>query len=429
MDSIRKDFLLYQNDSISLFASKRLNSFEKLKLITVNEANMFMKVLREEKLSIDEEKDYLRWIKTEPSLFYNKSENKNQSSKNIAQKLKAEATAYKKVKKDSDVIEYHKSEIQDALVQFDYNETTLSHMFRNKNEALANRSYGEALCDKILESLTINDSLNILEIGCGTGLLAFNFLNRLKEKHPSVYNKSHYTLFDLSPALAKKQKEVCSDHLDMISFISGNIEEYDFESQYDLILSNEVIADLNVSVGDKKTLKKSSAELLVEKYSLNIDNFPNKYILNTEAIKLIPKIKNLLNDKGIAFLSEYGSLDEMPKVVELPGHNEYSINFGHLAKVWSGDESEYSYGTVGDYLDFNPSYKVLDESVRELLIDHLLPFLGIKEMPRESYDLSLMKLVVGKKLQDFIYLPFSEIKEKRGTLNPYEFKYLLLKNK
>lgn len=424
MHKLKNDFIIYKQESSYIFASKNLNSFERLRLISEEEKEAFLKSISNLSLNTDELEILEKWNSQHPHLFIAPKKSAAQTAK----ELRTKAQAYKAVKDKEEVITYHKKKIVSADIQFDYNETTLSHMFRNKSEALASRSYGEALCDQLIKSFQgLERPLEIIEIGCGTGLLALNFLNRLKEKYNSIYQSVSYSLFDLSPSLAEKQKKVCSSHIDKVNFISGNIEEYNFSNSYDLVISNEVIADLNVGVGARADLASSEAGFLVNEYQLEIGDFPQNFILNTEAIKLIPKIDKLLNPSGMAFLSEYGSLDEMPIPVVLPGHNEYSINFGHLMKVWEFLGNKGDYGTVGDLLDFKSDYEVLDESVRETLIDHLLPFLGVEKTSRQSYDKQLFIDHLKAKFDNFIHLPFSAIKESKGTLSPYSFKYILLK--
>ena len=61
------------------------------------------------------------------------------------------------------------------------------------------------------------------------------------------------------------------------------------DNKFDLVLSNEVIADLNVSVAEKEKLKTekglNEAEKLIKTYDLDIKNFPPKFILTTPPCK------------------------------------------------------------------------------------------------------------------------------------------------
>jgi SAM-dependent methyltransferase len=425
MYKLKSDLILYR-DKISLLASNNLNSFEKLRMISDSEVEIFLSLLEGKTLSESEESLVNDWYIKEPGLFI-KEVSEKQKLQNLVKSMKKEALAYQKVKKRDDVISYHQNDIKYTEILFNYNETTLSQMFRDQSAAFNELSFGEALCDKLINFDGSVKSLNILEVGCGTGLVAFNFLNRIKDRSSDIYEKLNYTMFDLSPTMMETQKKQCSVHLDRLQFLSGNIEEHCFSESYDLIIMNEVIADLNVDVGSKAESIPSEAESLVEKYDLDISKFPNKYILNTEAIKLVSRLHRFLKDDGVAFLSEYGSLDEVPIPVELPGHNEYSINFGHLARVWSQKNLKSEYGSVGDLLEFDKDYRVLDEKVRELLVDYLLPFLGVKSIPRRSYSHELLRESIPIEFDNFLYVPFSKLSSKQGTLSPFLFKYILLR--
>jgi SAM-dependent methyltransferase len=425
MYELKPDLILYK-DKISLIASNNLNSFEKLRMVNDTVIDLFDKILKGNPLTDSEKEVAKEWHRNEPRLFISKIDEKQKTLK-IIKSLKKENLAYQKVKNKDAVLSYHQNEINNTEIQFDFNETTLSHMFRDKSKALSNNSYGESLCEVLINFKKTTKELRILEVGCGTGFVALNILNRIQEHSDELYQNVNYTMFDLSPTMAETQKEQCSMHLDRLSFLSGNIEEYDFTQQYDLIILNEVIADLNVDVGCKENSLRSEAELLVEKFDLEISHFPKKYILNTEAIKLVEKLKAVLAKEGTAFISEYGSLDEVPKPVELPGHNEYSINFGHLTKVWSESSFAFEFGRVGDLLCFDPNYEVLDENVRELLVDYVLPFLGVKTVPRKSYDKDLLRDVNPDFFEKMIHIPFSKLNTGRGTLSPYAFKYILLR--
>ena len=52
-------------------------------------------------------------------------------------------------KRPATLAEYHVAGITDAHQQFDYRETTLSHLLRIPHPALAGRTYGQALVDAL----------------------------------------------------------------------------------------------------------------------------------------------------------------------------------------------------------------------------------------------------------------------------------------
>ena len=425
---LKESILFYVEEDKYILINGYLDEGQNIIPISSEEYFALMATTEKKELNESEQKIIQSWLAKYPAMFYQDylAEKKQFNTLKAMKRLKRLATAYKDVKEDHEVVEYHQTGITDAMEQFDHNETTVSHMFRDKNRALKNRSYGEALCDKIISEIKVGSNLNSIEIGCGTGILANNVLNRLKEKYPEIYAKLNYTMFDLSPALQSAQKIECNGHLDKINFISGNIETYDFkDNKFDLVLSNEVIADLNVSVAEKEKLKTekglNEAEKLIKTYDLDIKNFPPKFILSTEAIKLIPKLKKILKSDGVAILTEYGSLDEPASTVKLHGHNEYTINFTHLKTVAEFEQMKATVETLGDYLDFDTEVKVLDHRVRVVLQAYLIPFLEMEQLPRRNYDEDLIKKHFGKKYENIKHLTYRKLGDKNSILNPFRF--------
>ncbi|CAI5976861.1 unnamed protein product, partial [Closterium sp. NIES-64] len=67
--------------------------------------------------------------------------------------------------------------------------------------------YGYAVADFILSSHSPTKPLKMYEVGGGGGTLARNILDRLKAKAPAVYRHCRYTSVEISPALARRQRE------------------------------------------------------------------------------------------------------------------------------------------------------------------------------------------------------------------------------
>jgi len=423
---LRSSVILMKDKDLHLLGDSNLHSFEKMRLISESEFKVLISIDKEVELHRDDQiNDIIRkWI-AEGVII--EETDKYLASQKIKQ-LKKVMTAFKKVKPDNAVIDYHKETISNAGVQFDFNETTLSHLYRNKNKALNNLSYGEALCDKLIGAKESWDSLKILEIGCGTGLLAKNFLNRLKTDHRNCYEQVEYNLFDLSPALQEAQKVSTEGHANKVKLITGNIENYDFEEKFDLIICNEVIADLNVRVCDKDlSLCDDQVNALFNKYDFEIKDFSSKFLLNYQAIKAMEKITELLKVEGIGFISEYGSWNEVPQVVELPGHNEYSINFSHLSLVCEQARLLTNFVSMDDFLNFDKSLSLLDDSARETFSDYFLPFLGHGRLDRIPCEKKAIESLLGDKFRCFEKLSFNSLEAGKSTLDPKKFKALILK--
>jgi 2-polyprenyl-3-methyl-5-hydroxy-6-metoxy-1,4-benzoquinol methylase len=330
----------------------------------------------------------------------------------------------------ADNVRYHMQVISNAVDHFELIETTVSHVFRKRHKALGNRNYGEAFCDKLIDLGALRFGCKILEIGCGTGLFALSLLSRLKERHPSIYNSIHYTFFDLSPALQSLQIDVCQEHASRTSFVCGNIEEHDFDgARFDLIIANEMIADLTVGVAERKHLANGAFMCEAEEHVLNykLDYSPGlpSFVVNCGAIKLLQMLPGWLSSGGIAVFTEYGSVDFFPKVVELAGHWEHSIHFGHLVRVAQQLSLNPKLEILGDFLGFDPDYEIIAGTSFCRLSYYLLPFLGKEPLPAMAYDREALHECLGAEMDNIGNLQFRPLRED-AFMSPFAFYTLVL---
>lgn len=320
--------------------------------------------------------------------------------------------------------EYHEKGMDEAFHQFDHVEITSSHLLREPNEILQGLTYAQTLANWMRQH--IKTGAKILEIGGGTGVIANQLLTALKDL------KVDYTLMDLSPQMQHSQKKQCSAH-DNIQFISGNILNHDFsDSQFDFILCNEMIADLPVEVADKKNIRTKQAQTQAEEYILKHklawEDAPPKFCINTGAIDFLSVIKNLLANNARALITEYGS-HQYPGALNLKGHREHSIHFGHLLTVAKNLDLSSKYVTVGELFNISPKTKVLSLKSTKVLTDVLAPLFGIK-MPLLFYTETELKKLWKKRYENIHGLHFHPIGGKKNklapSLSPYNFKAMLL---
>jgi malonyl-CoA O-methyltransferase len=100
---------------------------------------------------------------------------------------------------------------------------------------------------KLLSMVQIEDGMNILEIGCGTGYLTKLILE--KDKNVKI------TAVDIAPGMiefCKKDKDLKS-----VDFFQGDIEKMDLTEEYDLIISNATFQWFNHLDETLKKLKES----------------------------------------------------------------------------------------------------------------------------------------------------------------------------
>lgn len=174
--------------------------------------------------------------------------------------------------------EFHR-DLQDPEANFDHRETTVSHAFRFPTRALQGRAYGEALADR----LPLPDGARVLEIGGGLGYVARAFTARA----PHV----RYEILDLSPALSERQRR----------FVPSRVgDALTFEGPVDLVIANEVLADLPVAEGR-----------------------------NTGALALLERLRRHARQ---AVLIEYGEPDRPPAPAAHLDHDEHTIHWNALVE-------------------------------------------------------------------------------------------------
>ena len=125
------------------------------------------------------------------------------------------------------------------------------------------------MADKLVEMIRFQPK-KILELGCGSGLLT--------EKLIKKFNTTTYDAIDIVEDCEKYIKEISSN----INFYHSDIETYEFQEKYDLIISNAVFQW--------------------------IDNLP----------KFIEKLKNCLTPKGVLLFSTFGT-DNLLEISKLTG--------------------------------------------------------------------------------------------------------------
>jgi SAM-dependent methyltransferase len=170
---------------------------------------------------------------------------------------------------------------------FDEVETTIAHCFATPHPALGDEAFGSRLRRLLGEG-------RVLEVGCGTGELA-------RDWGPCP----DYTRLDLSPGLLAAQGVVAP----WTRGVLGDAMDLPFEdASFDVVVCNEVVADMPCTrVGGR--------------------------LVNTGAFKAVQEIARVLAPGGQAWVSEFGSEDELPEETVQLDHPEVSIHFGELREA------------------------------------------------------------------------------------------------
>ncbi|UCC91992.1 MAG: methyltransferase [Candidatus Aenigmatarchaeota archaeon] len=204
------------------------------------------------------------------------------------------------------------------------NELTISHILKSENPFTESRlPYGEILAGK----LNIPDNPRILEVGPGLGDLAEGLCKSLEG--------FHYTFIDVSPEFINflKSKFRGSE----FSFINGDFLSEKIKEKFDLIICNEVLADLptivnmtfespHVSEEDKNEYYEAVS--LAKFYRLKRSEITN---FNYGAVKFLEKAANMLKEGGKVFICEHSS--KPPRRIRVYDHSEYTIDFDVLERV------------------------------------------------------------------------------------------------
>ena len=329
---------------------------------------------------------------------------------------------------------FHSQHLTDAEQQFDAIETTISHAYREPHVALNGKTYGMAFCDWLVESGRLRPGCRLLEIGCGLGYFAKAILDRLASAHPDIYCSLSYTMFDLSPELQAAQQRNCASHSDRLRFMTQNIETHDFgEERFDLILSNEVVADLSVATVDFANIAASSpqteAEALACPYQLDclpiMVGSQKKAVVNVGAIKMLQNVAKAMAPSAHAVITEYGTNGHSPKAVTFANHNEFTVDFGHLARVghalglWADRE------TMGDMLGFDAQAQTISMTSLQTLNRALLPYCGKAVLPTLAYTSETLRDALGNMLAQIGNIGFLPLSAP-NSFSPYRFEVLTL---
>ncbi len=210
--------------------------------------------------------------------------------------------------------DFHQFDICDSKYHFDDVEITLAHALEPPHPCLQNRSFGVAL-SQVLCSLSSSPPQIVLELGAGTGAVAKSFY--------SVHQPQRYIRMDASPVLLTHQKK----RIPQSEHILGSAPPIPLqENSIDLFICNEVIADLSSCLTSTP-----KAQEWIQKYQLHIPK--EQELVNIGSWELLESLFSILKSTGLGYISEFGSIDEIPEETTHLNHPEVSIHFGLLQEI------------------------------------------------------------------------------------------------
>lgn len=271
------------------------------------------------------------------------------------------------------IIDFHLHGIEEASWEFDFIEPTVNHSFRFPHEALGGLDYGSRFClatlrPEVVPLLDQSDHLEVLEVGGGTGSFARAFITEA-----ASLAQVNYHILDLSPALMENQRRLLSELLPESSHFHQDATEFELPGRtFDLIVSNEVIADFPVASvqrsasGSDKKWQGEGVQYL-DKYDLSDKDAPNSFVVTGGVFRFIERAWQHLKPGGTLIVSEYGAVDRYPLPSFNLNHDEYTIHFGHLVACAAKVGFQCRLVTLKDFLALDDEVMVLNGREEHLL--------------------------------------------------------------
>lgn len=342
----------------------------------------------------------------------------------------------------TDTAPYHDQSIEDAHLQFDHVETTLSHLFREPHPSLGGKTYGEALIAGLFERGWLDhdlEAIRVLEIGGGLGEVAASGTKALMERGVQV----SWEILELSPELARAQQQRCVGL--PVTVKRGNALTDPWPANaYDLILANEMMGDLpsaeltHAQAGlDDDELHGDAhrahlAELgpigdLINRYTIPLGDAPDPFWLNVGPISLVERVASHLRPGGLAVLTEFGEMSRWPVVSTHLDHPELSIHFGHLITVARQLKLDPELVYVMELINLDRETEGL-QTTRSFFraLTAMLAQAGINAR-KIGYTREMFESLTSHLSEPFGDVRYAPIEDRLMGLVPHEFKALVLR--
>jgi len=310
------------------------------------------------------------------------------------------------------IIDFHLSGIEDASWEFDLIETTVNHAFRFPSESLGGLDYGSRFClstlrPEVVPSLNFSNRLEVLEVGGGTGTFARSFIEQATTLSASALNavEVNYHILDLSPTLMQNQRKLLAEILPSSRHFQQDATQFEIPGQkFDLIISNEVIADFPMALVERRSPEAAGDKVeggaidiaekwqgagthYLKKYNLPTEDAPDNFLVNAGTFQFIERCWEHLSPGGTLILSEYGAPHIYPVQSYHLNHEEFSIHFGHL--LMCGDTVGFNCRllTLKEFLGLDDEVPALNGREEHILcLNHVL----------RKYEMSLPYAVISR---------------------------------
>ncbi|WP_448583250.1 SAM-dependent methyltransferase [Thermocrinis sp.] len=166
----------------------------------------------------------------------------------------------------------------------------------------------------------------ILELGAGRGTLAYDILSFLKTNHPSFFERVKYFIYDFSPKLRGRQRQVLKafedkvDWVDELPSLSGFVLSNEF---FDCFPVRLVRGDRELYLEDGKEIWLPLEDERVKQYMrrLNLNDANVVYEICLDCVDFLEKLSKSL-EMGYILTVDYGYLEQPPfgTVMGYKGH-------------------------------------------------------------------------------------------------------------
>lgn len=292
---------------------------------------------------------------------------------------------------EAPIIDFHLRGIEDAWWEFDQIEATVNHALRFPDLMLGGLDYGSRFCDSTLRPEVIpllrrKKQLEVLEVGGGTGTFARSFINQSQNLSDEGV-KLNYHILDLAPVLIANQKELLADLLPEDRHFHQDAIKFDLpQHRFDLIISNEVVADFPIAAvqsvaaanGQRSSSWTGEGGSYLKKYNLTTEGAPTEFKINIGAMMFIERCWEHLNPGGTLVLSEYGSATRYPVQAFHLNHEEFTIQFGHLAECATKIGFDCRLLSLAEFLKLDDNVPIFSGREEHILcLNHILKQHGI----------------------------------------------------
>lgn len=213
------------------------------------------------------------------------------------------------------------------------------------------------MADKLVEMIRFQPK-KILELGCGSGLLT--------EKLIKKFNTTTYNAIDIVEDCEKYIKEISSN----INFYHSDIETFNFQDKYDLIISNAVfqwIEDLPLFIEGLKKCLNPNGILLFSTFGT--DNLLEISKLTGESLKYIAiqELNSLLHPQEIyedKIMLNFDTPKDVLKHLKYTGVNAISNNHWTKSDLKNFENGYHKLCPNNITLTYNPIYILISADIK-----------------------------------------------------------------